>query len=340
MNAIRHTLIFACMMLIFSVMEGQDCNNPTLVCFEEGDNIISDSTNVPTANMFDFGCIQTMNGVMYEVNTIGPGDVNVEISAVACSDLNDPFSGDSVAVVLFQSSSSPPCNEADFTVIDCAIGDEIFTVSGNALAAGETYYVFVAGDMDVNDVVPAECDYNFQIYGAAVERIPPFQFPEIYHQITAGESVLLESSGADSYQWAPAGSLDDDTLANPTATPPVSTEYTLVAEIENCPLIIRNVFVEVIQTIVPFNILTPNDDNKNDVWEILFINPTYPNADVRVFTRWGQQVFRSNGYPDSKRWDGTNNGSLLPAGAYYYVIDLNLEGIETEPVTGAVTILY
>jgi len=67
------------------------------------------------------------------------------------------------------------------------------------------------------------------------------------------------------------------------------------------------------------NTFTPNGDNINDLWDIPYLN-YYRNCTVSVFSRYGTLVFFSKGYP--KPWDGTRNGSKLPVGTYYYVINL------------------
>ena len=75
-------------------------------------------------------------------------------------------------------------------------------------------------------------------------------------------------------------------------------------------------------TELPFAIpggISPNGDGTNDFWlPIGFEN--YPNATVKVFNRWGQEVF----YATSKMapWDGTWGGNELPTADYYYVIDM------------------
>ena len=84
-----------------------------------------------------------------------------------------------------------------------------------------------------------------------------------------------------------------------------------------------------------FNEFTPNDDGLNDVFFIECID-NYPNNNVKVFNRWGNQVFEMNNYDNS--WDGTSMGNAtinarekLPVGTYYYLIDF---GDGSEPKTG------
>lgn len=78
--------------------------------------------------------------------------------------------------------------------------------------------------------------------------------------------------------------------------------------------------------IIP-QLLTPNGDGKNDVWEITGLN-LYPMAGVEVVNRWGNVVYSS--VPYQNNWGGECTGDVclgngqLPAGTYFYY--LYLEG--------------
>jgi gliding motility-associated-like protein len=94
---------------------------------------------------------------------------------------------------------------------------------------------------------------------------------------------------------------------------------------------------EVTVTVIPAidvpNAFTPNRDGVNEVWEIRNIQ-NFPEATVEVYNRWGQRLFRSEGYAEP--WDGRFNGQDLPVATYYYIIHLNrLEA----PISGSVTII-
>jgi len=67
------------------------------------------------------------------------------------------------------------------------------------------------------------------------------------------------------------------------------------------------------------NTFTPNGDGINDYWKISNIE-NYPAAIVQVFTRYGQKVFESKGY--STPFNGTMGDKKLPAGVYYFIINL------------------
>lgn len=84
------------------------------------------------------------------------------------------------------------------------------------------------------------------------------------------------------------------------------------------------------------NMITPNGDGQNDVWVLNNIGAIHPEVVVRVFNRWGNLVFESEGYTEN--WDGTHNGEPLPMGTYYYVIELN--DAASTVYKGHVSIIY
>ncbi|MCX6224394.1 MAG: gliding motility-associated C-terminal domain-containing protein, partial [Bacteroidia bacterium] len=82
------------------------------------------------------------------------------------------------------------------------------------------------------------------------------------------------------------------------------------------------------------NVITPNDDGFNDLWNIPFLG-NYPDAVVKVFAVTGKLVYESEkGYPVP--WNGKSNGNPLPTGTYYYLID---PGSGEKQLTGYLTIL-
>ena len=81
------------------------------------------------------------------------------------------------------------------------------------------------------------------------------------------------------------------------------------------------------------NLITPGSFDGNATWQIKGLQ-LFPQAEVTIFNRWGSQVYHTTGLPD--QWDGRVNGSPLPDGTYYYVIDLK---DNSEPRTGSLTIL-
>ena len=71
------------------------------------------------------------------------------------------------------------------------------------------------------------------------------------------------------------------------------------------------------------NVFTPSGVGDHPTWIITGLH-LYPNCDVKVFNRYGQIVFKSQGYAEP--WNGgyqNNLGKEMPVGTYYYVIQLN-----------------
>ncbi|MBN4071501.1 gliding motility-associated C-terminal domain-containing protein, partial [Crocinitomix catalasitica] len=86
--------------------------------------------------------------------------------------------------------------------------------------------------------------------------------------------------------------------------------------------------------IIPTGI-TPNNDGVNDLWELDQLNQSYPNNTVRIYNRWGNIIFESNGY--STPWDGLHKGRELPTASYFFSIQYGSADIKSD--TGIVTII-
>jgi gliding motility-associated-like protein len=157
--------------------------------------------------------------------------------------------------------------------------------------------------------------------------------------IGKGQSAQLNATGNGTFSWNPTNGLSCTNCPNPIASPNATTTYYLTVCTNGC-CETDAVTVVVTELVVPYNTITPNNDGVNDNWIILFIE-RYPNSKVSVYDRWGQRVYYKIGYSNSNPWDGTNSGGKLPAGAYYYVIELNSgNGKEGDAYTGNVNIVY
>ena len=156
-------------------------------------------------------------------------------------------------------------------------------------------------------------------------------------EITAGEAVQLQGSTSESdFVWTPSFNMNDPNLINPIVNPNQTITYYLTANNGDCSITDFCV-VSVVSALEIPNTFTPNNDNVNDTWEILGVEK-FPDVYIQVFDRWGQLVFQSNGYPLSKRWDGTRNGRELAPSSYYYVIDVRDENFP-DVIKGFVSIV-
>ena len=89
-------------------------------------------------------------------------------------------------------------------------------------------------------------------------------------------------------------------------------------------------------SIIPATAFTPNGDGINDMWIIPNIEK-FPTATVNVYNRYGHSVFSAKGYKNDWQGNYKSNSNILPAGSYYYTIDL---GNGSTPLSGWIFINY
>lgn len=238
----------------------------------------------------------------------------------------------SMVVLAGDGSCAPPSFSA---VSDCRADSVPFNITTQDLLPNTQYWVVVAGALNNGATQPAQCTYRVEVAGPGVDvvGVDMSAGPDI--TIGEGETTQLDGFGGPPYDWSPTSGLSGNGIPDPIASPNGTTTYTLTVPRNGCTYT-DQVMVLVIRRIAPPNTFTPNDDGINDRWEIPGISD-YPGAEVMIYDRWGQAVFRSNGYGEP--WDGTFNGTKVPVGTYYYHIQLNqLEG-RSPPYTGFISIV-
>jgi gliding motility-associated-like protein/uncharacterized repeat protein (TIGR01451 family) len=75
------------------------------------------------------------------------------------------------------------------------------------------------------------------------------------------------------------------------------------------------------------NIITPNNDGKNDVFKIGGLE-SYPGSQLTIFNRWGNEVYRADNYKND--W----NGSGLAEATYFYILNRKEHTGEFTPLKG------
>jgi gliding motility-associated-like protein len=147
------------------------------------------------------------------------------------------------------------------------------------------------------------------------------------------------STGATSYTW----NFDDETPIDNNVNPSHYYKYggtytvTLIAfNPDNCPgsdtaYLAIELCGPLNDTVFIPNIFTPNGDNKNDMFEILYEGSK--DYKIEIYNRWGQSLFESE---DSKKhWNGKDISDNNSAdGVYYYAL-----AIGEKKYTGYLTLL-
>lgn len=122
------------------------------------------------------------------------------------------------------------------------------------------------------------------------------------------------------FVWTPDSLVSNAAIANPNTEPQLTTWFTVTVTSPNGCSSVDSVLITVIPEIIIPTGFTPNGDGWNDTWVIDHID-LFPECEVEVYNRWGDQLFRSVGY--QQPWDGKYDGGFVPVGTYYYVIQLN-----------------
>lgn len=153
--------------------------------------------------------------------------------------------------------------------------------------------------------------------------IQDFPKPNLGEDILLGKGNGITLKGFVSgknltYTWSPTNNLDDATIANPFATPTVTTKYSLIVTTDLGCEGKDTINIVVYQPVYIPTAFTPNGDSNNDTWELSGLE-VYPNPEVQIFNRWGNMIFYSKG--TYSPFDGTDNGKHLPEGMYVYKIN-------------------
>ncbi|MCC5930048.1 MAG: gliding motility-associated C-terminal domain-containing protein [Cyclobacteriaceae bacterium] len=179
------------------------------------------------------------------------------------------------------------------------------------------------------------CESDKATAEAIVKAIPELLVPQ-EQVIVFGESLQLSVSGAMQYEWSPEELVNDPGADFITVRPDQSTVFVVRGIGANGCEAYAEIPVRVLRDIIMPNTITPNNDGLNDEWIIENID-LYPNCVVRIFDRWGNEVFHSRGYPQN--WAGTDkNGRALPTDTYFYTILLN-DRIEANQLSGHINLV-
>lgn len=147
-----------------------------------------------------------------------------------------------------------------------------------------------------------------------------------------GSVILTVTGGMQPYNviWS-----DNVTAQNRNSILPGTYEV-VVTDHNGCSgsLTVEVDFMGTFNCLVIPDIITPNNDGYNDEWIIRNID-LYPNAEVRVFNRWGKMVFHTKNI-SANPWDGRTDGKLVPTDSYQYILYLN-DG--SAPRSGVISVI-
>jgi gliding motility-associated-like protein len=162
--------------------------------------------------------------------------------------------------------------------------------------------------------------------------------------ICKGDSVQIGSTPKSEYAylWQPAIGLNNDSIANPKASPSNTTTYYLqqtdfmgdisfdsvtVTVIADCDSTSDDIYIP--------NIFSPNGDLNNDVLYVRSHN--IKTMDLNIYNRWGEKIFESKDI--NKGWDGTYKNSKCNEGVFVWYLNATLKDDKQVVKKGNVTLV-
>lgn len=166
---------------------------------------------------------------------------------------------------------------------------------------------------------------------------PPLNTPTELDQ--AAFQFFNHSTGAISYAWN-FGDGSTSTEEDPLHSYKTEGQYRVSLSAEGpagCIDTIAKEFIPVIPATTGFipNAFTPNGDGVNDVF--IPANSNLVSFDMKIFNRWGKQVFSSSGQLSG--WDGDDAGKPAEIGVYIYSVSLLFENGDLEIHKGNLTLI-
>lgn len=175
---------------------------------------------------------------------------------------------------------------------------EVYDFHGTTLSASGTYVASLKTDLG--------CD---SVYTLDLEVLPA-TFLGNDTLICIGKSFDIQSPSPNTL-W-----FDNTTSQIKTVT---STGWysATMKDAAGCD-VVDSIYVQFnIQYFVP-NAFTPDNNGINDVFVPIFSGQQLTNYTLKIFDKWGKQLFSSNDPAES--WDGTFEGKVCQIGAYVYFL--------------------
>jgi len=287
-----------------------------------------------------------------DIINIGTGSYALTVVDANNCSLTDIYiiTAPTALIASITSTSNAVCNDENTgTITVAALGGVApyeYSTNGFSFQSSSTFTDLAAGDYAVLVRDDNGCTASatttieeggeiFLSYGEDIDLIK-------------GRSVRLQpilvpaNIVVDSVVWEPATGLSAiDTIA-PIASPTETTVYTVTVYDSNgcaATAVVRVVVRDEYAIYMP-NVFTPNSDGVNDRFS--FYADGTENISVRIFNRWGAEVYYNpNQQPNvpNDGWDGMYNSKEAQQGAYMYLINVVYANNEERQETGTITLV-
>jgi gliding motility-associated-like protein len=261
--------------------------------------------NIPPPVITD-ACGTVITSIGFETLPIKPAtNIDLVYDSVLCS-------GETTTINL----TSCLANGTAYYFGEGQSGQGSFTVSPTTTDAPITlnYSAYAEGD---------GCTSDTSTFQLTVYSNPTAAYLVNPNPVVAGIEAAFQdqstSPASTIQQWV--WTLDDSVISltpqwnNLYLTPANHVLCLAIQDAVGCVDTLCSPFVVVPAEVATPNVITPNNDGKNDILSFEYLE-FYPENSLRILNRWGGVVFEQNGYANT--WDG---GALID-GVYFYVLTI------------------
>ena len=288
-------------------------NQATLLAGQNPNNFTVSYYNTETDAQADTNALNT-NYTAFDGETIF---VRIENNTTGC------FSTGSFGIIVHDL----PIIDLQDTIALC-LDDLPLTINASTNQAGDTYlwstgetsaaidvYPNALGDYWVTVTTPYGCEAtkNFTVIESEIATI---NFTTTV-DFADPNSITVDISGSGDYEfsldhgpWQTSNVFDTVTLGLHTVT---------VRDVNGC----SDVSQEVVVIDTP-KFMTPNNDGYFDTWHIVGVE-SLPGTVVYIYDRYGK-LLKTLAY-NSPGWDGTYNGANMPSDDYWFLAEVQKDGI-------------
>jgi gliding motility-associated-like protein len=249
------------------------------------------------------GTTQTGTAIVVDEIVANPknGTVVVNPDGTITYTPNEQFCGIDTFQYSIKDNGFPVQRDTAYVYVYVCGTPVVKAVDDNGNCTDTTTTVGSTTDINVlaNDTIPFANDTTVTIYNAPDNGTASVNKDHTVHYIPRDGFI-----GNDNFEYIVCATVGEKVICD--------TAYVCV-NVADTPKVVPCYFP---------NGFSPNGDGANDVFAYP-CNNQYPNATLKVFNRWGDEVWRSEGSYKND-WNGTNmQGTVLPDGTYYFIYTYN-----------------
>ena len=289
---------------------------------------------------------------------LSEGIYNVTVTDLnGCSvTLQHELMGADPIIAVVDAPASPDCfggtTNIGISSVSGGIGNDFtFTINNGPRISVDTFLTVFAGPYLINVFDSTGCGVDTMINITQPSEIIVDAGPDI--TIDLGETsdpnsiFIVSEENIDSIIWTPMTNIECNTpdCQVVTFSGGATQEYTVTVIDENGCTDSDDILVSVdlARNVFTPNIFSPNNDNRNDLFQLVVGNGVQNVDFFRVYDRYGNLMYEDENYvPDgslTRGWDGLFNNQEVETGVYVYIATVRFIDGEVIQFRGDVTLL-